>query len=242
MKIAVAQVKSIKGDILGNIDRHIKLIELTISYEIDIIIFPELSITGYEPKLAAELAMHQDDSSLNDFQKLSDAGGITIGIGVPIKHKNGICIGMVIFQPNKARQTYLKKYIHPDEEPFFISGENDSVVLPDNIALAICYELSVPEHSLNAFNTGAKIYIASVAKSITGHEVSSKILSDIAAKYSMNVLMANSIGHCEDFVYAGKTSAWDSKGILVEQLDDINEGIIFLDTKTNLFQFWKLID
>ncbi len=55
---------------------------------------------------------------------------------------------MVLFQSHKARQTYSKKYLHPDEEDFFISGQSSTglIVNKTNIALAICYELSVPEH------------------------------------------------------------------------------------------------
>jgi predicted amidohydrolase len=77
---------------------------------------------------------------------------MTIGVGTPTKNNKGICISMVLFQPHKARQTYSKKYLHAEEEEFFISGES-SAGLPGykpNIALAICYELSVPEHSENA--------------------------------------------------------------------------------------------
>jgi hypothetical protein len=38
----------------------------------------------------------------------------------------GICISMVLFQPHKARLTFAKKYLHPDEEEFFISGQSST--------------------------------------------------------------------------------------------------------------------
>ncbi len=110
MKICVAQTRLIKGDIQSNIDNHKKLIDLTISNGADIVIFPELSLTGYEPKLSKELATNQDDSRFDDFQKISNTKQITIGVGVPTKNNTGICISMVLFQPHKARQTYAKKY------------------------------------------------------------------------------------------------------------------------------------
>ena len=141
---------------------------------------------------------------------------------------------MVLFQPHKARQTYSKKYLHPDEEEFFISGENSTALIDNktNIALAICYELSVPEHSENAFKSGAEIYIASVAKSEIGVEKAIKTLSDIANKYSMTVLMSNCVGQCDDYECGGKTSIWNNKGLLVGQLNDTNEGILIIDTDT----------
>ncbi len=234
MKICVAQTRLIKGDIQSNIDNHKKLIDLAVFYGADTVIFPELSLTGYEPELSKELATNQDDSRFDDFQKISDAKQITIGVGVPTKNNTGICISMVLFQPHKARQTYSKKYLHPDEEEFFISGQSSAGLIGNktNIALAICYELSVPEHSENAFKTGAEIYIASVAKSVIGVEKASQTLSDIANKYSMTVLMSNCVGYCDNFESGGKTSIWNNKGLLAGQLNDTNEGIIIIDTDT----------
>lgn len=234
MKICVAQTRPAKGDIQSNIDNHKKLIELAISNEADTIIFPELSLTGYEPGLAKELATDPNDSRFDVFQKISDTRQITIGVGVPIKNNAGICIGMLLFHPHKARQTYSKKYLHPDEEEYFVSGQN-SAGLPvsnSNIAIAICYELSVPEHSENAFNNGAKIYIASVAKSVDGVEKATKSLSDIANKYSMTALMSNSVGQADGFECAGTTSIWNNNGLLKGQLNDTNEGILIIDTET----------
>ena len=103
---------------------------------------------------------------------------------------------MVLFQPHKARQTYSKKYLHPDEEEFFISGQSSDSLIGNktNIALAICYELSVPEHSESAFKSGAEIYIASVAKAVNAVDKAIKSLSDIGNKYSMTVLMSSCVG------------------------------------------------
>jgi predicted amidohydrolase len=171
---------------------------------------------------------------LNVFQEISDTSQITIGVGVPIKNKTGICISMIIFQPHKARQVYSKKYLHPDEEEYFVSGQN-SAGLPvnnSNMAIAICYELSVPEHWENAVKNGAQIYIASVAKSADGVEKATKSLADIANKYSMTVLMSNSVGQADGFECAGKTSIWNNKGVLAGQLNDTNEGILIIDTDT----------
>ena len=234
MKICVAQTRPVKGDIQSNIENHKKLIELAVSYGADTVIFPELSITGYEPELAKELATDPDDSRFDDFQKISDTKQITIGVGVPTKNKTGISISMVLFQPRKARQMYSKKCLHSDEEPFFVSGQNSIGLIGNkaNIALAICYELSVPEHAENAFQSGAGIYIASVAKSADGVEKAVRRLSEIANKYSMTVLMSNCVGHCDNFESAGKSSVWNDKGLLLGQLNDANEGIIIIDTDT----------
>ncbi len=234
MKICVAQTKPLKGNIPANIENHKRLIDLAIHNGADLIIFPELSLTGYEPELAKELATDKEDKRLDDFQKISDTNHIIIGVGAPTKTGKGICITMIIFQPHQARQTYSKKYLHNDEKVFFVSGESSIGLLgqKSNAALAICYELSVPEHAEHAAKSGAEIYIASVAKSASGVEKASKSLSDIASKYSMTVLMSNCVGPCDNFESAGKSSIWNSKSILLGQLSDTCEGILIIDTAT----------
>ncbi|MEW5856235.1 MAG: carbon-nitrogen hydrolase family protein [Cyanobacteriota bacterium] len=234
MKICVAQTKPIKGDIQSNIDNHKKLIELAVFNEADIVIPPELSLTGYEPELSKELATNKDDSRFGDFQMIADTKQITIGVGVPTKNNIGICISMILFQPNKARQMYSKKYLHSDEEEFFISGQNYTGIIDNKttIALAICYELSVPEHSENAFKSGAKFYIASVAKLVDQVDKAIETLSNIATKYSMTVFMSNCVGKSEGMKCGGRTSIWNDKGLLLGQLDDTHEGIIIIDTDT----------
>ncbi|MCL4302192.1 MAG: carbon-nitrogen hydrolase family protein [Anaerolineae bacterium] len=234
MKICVAQTKSIKGDIQSNIENHKKLIDLAASNGADTIIFPELSLTGYEPALSKELATHQADRRFDNFQKISDTRQITIGIGVPTKSNAGVCITMVIFQPHQARQIYSKKYLHPDEEEFFVSGQSSISLIGDKtkLAPAICYELSVPEHAENAFKSGAEVYLASVAKFVNGVEKAMVRLSEIATRYSMTVLMSNCIGLADGQECAGQTSVWNNQGLLVGQLDGTHEGIIIFDTDT----------
>lgn len=234
MKICVAQTKPVPGDINSNIKNHKKLIQLAVDNETDMIIFPELSLTGYEPAFAKGLATTQEDTRLDDFQEISNASKLTIGVGLPTNNDAGICISMVIFQPHKQRQTYSKKYIHADEEPFFISGENIPFlkVNEKKIAMAICYELSVPEHAENASKSGAELYIASVAKTASGVGKAYKRLSEIAVEYSMTVLMANCIGPSGDGDCAGKTAIWNNKGICIRQLEEYGEGILMIDTDT----------
>jgi predicted amidohydrolase len=232
MKIALAQTKPVRGDIQKNIESHLTLIEQAAANGAAVIIFPELSLTGYEPSLAKELAIDAMDNRLDIFQQLSNTKHIVIGVGVPTISHEGIHITMVLIQPNKPRQINSKKYLHADEEPFFDPGNNLPGIIINNIllALAICYEISIPEHSETAFKNGAQIYIASVAKTAKGVERSVVQLSDIASKYGMTVLMSNSVGMSEDGECGGRSSAWNNKGVLLGQLNDSGEGLLIFDT------------
>ena len=232
MKICVVQTRPVKGDMQANIVDHIKFIDLALADGAEMIVFPELSLTGYEPTLAGALGIKSNDPRLDDFQTISDDKQVTIGVGMPTKNGVGECITMILFQPNQPRRTYSKKYLHADEEPFFVSGENFPVlpVHERQIGLAICYELSVAVHAETAVASGADVYLASVAKTAVGVEHASKRLANIARTYNMPVLMANCVGPSDNFVSAGKTAVWNKTGQLLAQLDDINAGYLIFDT------------
>ncbi len=234
MYLCLAQTKPTKCDIQRNIEDHKKFIALAVSNGADAIIFPELSLTGYEPTLAKDLATTPDDARFEELQQISDNRQITICVGIPTKADAGECISMVLFQPSQARQTYSKKYLHADEEPFFVSGANFPIlnISKETAALAICYELSIPEHAEAAHQNGASIYIASVTKSAAGVAQASKRLSDIASTYAMTVLMANCVGPSDDFESAGETAVWNKQGSLIgpaganEQKVTVSKGIL----------------
>lgn len=233
MRIAVAQIRPVKGDIEANIERHLRFVDLAISQRADAIFFPELSLTNYEPTLAAELAMDINDKRLDVFQQVSDNKNITIAAGAPLKDEAGVKIALFIFQPGAARQVYSKQFLHSDELPFFING-NKQVILNshDNqkIAPGICYETSLPAHWENAHRQGAGIYVACVAKTAAGIERSAKIFSEMASKYGMTVLLSNSLGAADNFVSAGRSAIWNNEGQLVTQLDSATEAILIYDT------------
>ena len=232
MKICVVQTRPVKGDVKSNIADHKRMIALAVADGAEMIIFPELSLTGYEPTLAKELATTLEDGRFDTLQTISNQKEVIIGVGMPTKHGDGLCISMILLQPNQPRRIYSKKYLHMDEEPFFVSGENFPI-LPVNerqIGLAICYELSVAAHVKTAVAGGADVYLASVAKTEAGMEHASKRLANIAQTYNMPVLISNSVGPSDNFLSVGKTAVWDKTGQLLAQLDDTNEGYIIFNT------------
>lgn len=234
MKICLVQTRSVKGNIEANITAHLHFIELALLKGAGMIVFPELSITGYEPGLASALAVSTEDARFNQFQQISNRHTVIIAIGVPVRINNGVSIGLLIFRPGREKTLYSKKYLHPDELPFFAGAENFSVLGGTDplTAFAICYEISVPAHAARAAAGGAAIYIASVAKTATGMDKASQAMAAIAEKYSMTALLVNCTGHCDNFESAGRSAVWNSKGMLMAQLDSEQEGILLYNNKT----------
>ncbi|MCE4513905.1 nitrilase-related carbon-nitrogen hydrolase [Xanthomonas hortorum] len=106
MKLIAAQIASIPGEIGKNISKHLDVIRLAASKGADVLVFPELSLTGYEPGLAGALAVHPTDRRFDEFQVLSDRHGMLIAVGAPTKGAKGTEISMICFQPGLERSTY----------------------------------------------------------------------------------------------------------------------------------------
>lgn len=232
MKISAVQFRSATGDISTNIKRHLTFIELSIAQRAELVYFPELSITGYEPKLAKALATGIDDSRLNVFQECSDANKITIAVGLPLLTRTRPQIGMIWFRPSEPRSAYAKQLLHADEEPWFAVGESQFLLGadPDVIAPAICYESLQPKHAEHAARLGADIYLVSVAKPAGAMTKGMLHYPAVARDHNMHVIMADAIGPSDDFISVGGSAAWNNRGELLAQMDDESEGILVMDT------------
>ena len=120
MRICAAQLRPTAGNIEANVRQHLRLLGLAVSHDAHLILFPELSLTGYEPKLAMQLATNQDDRRLDAFQRTADSKSLSIAVGIPTVAEAGIRISIVVFQPGSARVTYSKQQLHTDELPYFM--------------------------------------------------------------------------------------------------------------------------
>jgi predicted amidohydrolase len=232
MIIGLAQARPEIGNISGNLDNHVRLLKLAQSKGAALVVFPELSLSGYEPSLANSMALSTDDTRLGTLQQLSETHGVSLAVGAPIRVTSGVRIGLLLFQPNRPLEAYFKNYLHADEEPYFVSGPNLPPVSlgQEHLALAICYELSVPQHAESAHHAGATLYLASAVKTIPGVEKSIHRLREIAIRYAMMPLLVNSVGFEDGQQSGGKTSAWNRLGDLIGQLDGHRQGILLVDT------------
>jgi predicted amidohydrolase len=231
MRIAVAQVASLRADIAGNLAHHEGAIALAAAQEVRLLVFPELSLSQYDPPTADDVATTPDDVRFQRLQALADAHAMTICSGIPLRSEAGIVIAMLIHQPGQDVQLYTKRYLHEDELPCFVPGYGGTLMKSPHgdIAFAICYELSVPAHAQAAHAGGAKVYIASVAKTQTGVLKAHNRLAEIARTYEMTVLMANCAGECERKPAGGKSALWDAQGQMLACLGEREEALLICD-------------
>lgn len=232
MKSCAVQLASLKGDVQANLERHLACIEQAAALGAELVVFPELSLTGYEPTLARQAALPVGAARLDPLQAACDRLGITVAVGLPLPTPDGIRIGMPIFSPGAARQAYAKQRLHDDELPWFTPGHQAMLlqVGAHQVAPAICYESMFMAHAAAAREHGADLYLVSVAKTAKGIREGYQHYAEVARELGMTVLLANCVGPADTFIGAGGSAAWDSQGRLLASLDDHSEGLIVLDT------------
>lgn len=113
MKLTAAQIFSTPGQIEENISKHLDVIRLAASKGADVLVFPELSLTGYEPELAQALAVQPADQRFDQFQLASDRYGMLIAVGAPTKGAIGTEISLLCFQPGLERTSYSSSSYTP---------------------------------------------------------------------------------------------------------------------------------
>ncbi|MEZ5499983.1 MAG: carbon-nitrogen hydrolase family protein [Steroidobacteraceae bacterium] len=234
MKLCAAQIAPQAGRVDLNLNKHLAAIDQAISHGAKFVLFPELSLTGYEPTLASDLALAPSDPCLDVFQGRADDTAVAIALGVPLRSSAGIQIGMMVFRPRLPRASYAKQQLHPDEQTHFACGDR-ALCLPYSehvLAPAICYESLQADHAASAARLGADVYLASVAKSAHGVTQAGEHYPQIAQRHGMVVVMANSIGPCDDFVSAGRSAIWNQRGQVVAQLEEHAEGLVIFDIST----------
>ncbi|HBC47807.1 MAG TPA: carbon-nitrogen hydrolase [candidate division Zixibacteria bacterium] len=81
MKIAIAQIKSVLGSLEQNLTRHYEYIDKALEGKADLVVFPELSLTGYTLKdLTSEVAVRLDDTRLSSLIARSREIDIVVGL------------------------------------------------------------------------------------------------------------------------------------------------------------------
>lgn len=227
MKIAVAQSSSVKGDVNANIDNHLRYIHQASLHDVNYLIFPELSLTGYELELAKELAFKPDDVRLAPLVDAAIKCNITVGIGAPIQSTGLEKIGLLIIHNTGEIETYEKIYLHEGEDVYFSSGDQYHLVQleQESIANAICADTINPAHAKTCSELGASIYVAGVLVTPNGYENDAKMWSSYADEYQMLVAIANFNKPSGGLAAAGKSAIW-FKGDLLAQACELQDALV----------------
>jgi predicted amidohydrolase len=227
MILAAAQTVPVKGNVEKNIENHLFLIKQAHKKGVDLIVFPELSLTGYEPELASSLAFSENDPRIKPFFEIARDLNMIILVGAPINLEDKLHIASFIVYPDSKIEIYTKRYLHPGEEKYFHPGKlNPQIGLNGQVAsLAICADISNPQHPEDAYNKGASLYLSSVLCSQKGYDYDVNMLRGYAKKYNMLVMMSNFGGDSGGYDVAGKSILISKDGETISCLKGKGEGL-----------------
>lgn len=236
MILASAQTKPKQGDIKSNLIDHYRMIDLASKNHVDLIVFPEMSMTGYEREKARDLAFTKTDSRLDKLRQLSVDTKMTLIVGAPILINDKLFIGAYVLKPDRSILIYTKQFLHSGEEEFFDSSFDFNPLINLNneqISIAICADIVNPKHADNANESGSTLYIASIFFTPNGIADAHKTLSDYSKQYNMNVLMSNYCGQSWGLDSGGQSAFWDNNGNLIANLDKQDSGLLIVENVNN---------
>src|SRR5262245_17494933 len=109
--VAVAQSIAIPGDLPRSVGDHARLTIRAAQQGARLVLFPELSLTGYRLDLTQADALAPDDARLRMLQQVADAHDIVIIAGAPIESSSGLHIGALYFSPRRPAVSYSKRFL-----------------------------------------------------------------------------------------------------------------------------------
>ncbi|MBK6701729.1 MAG: carbon-nitrogen hydrolase family protein [Saprospiraceae bacterium] len=230
--ICAAQTRPVRGDIDKNLIDQYHWIELAATNGAQLIVFPEMSITGYEREDAHKFSFSTDDKRLETIKKLSTENKLIIIAGAPIQINNSLFIGSFIFQPSSPTLIYTKQFLHDGEEQCFSASHhfNPTIKLEsENIQLAICADIDHSIHPENAAKNLSTLYIPSIFFSPQGIPKAYQSLALYSKNYQMNILMSNYVGESYGMSAGGQSGFWNNDGHCISSLNDVNAGLLLIE-------------
>jgi predicted amidohydrolase len=232
MIFAAAQTIPHQENITENLNDHIRLINLAADRGAGLVLFPELSLTGYEREKAGLLAFASGDPRLGVLRSLAISRNIIIIAGAPIRLDPVLHIGAYILYPNGTEAVYTKQYLHEGEEKFYGPGVNDGLLINgdrERISLAICADINNRAHPVKAASLNSTLYAASIFYTPNGIGEGYEKLGSYASEFSMPVLMSNFGGTSYGLEAAGRSAFWDEKGRLAGCFEGAGEGLLLAE-------------
>lgn len=219
LRIAAAQSHSVPGEIDANVARHCVFIDAAAKAGVALLVFPELSITGYELSSLAAAALAPDDARLAPISERACTHNMTIVAGAPLRNSGGLpFIGAIAFHPDGRSTSYRKHFLYPGEEKFAAAGSAISHVIEVRgvpVALAVCFDTSSQQHPHAAVMAGATLYVAGAVMAPAGYAHQVNLLSGYAKLFSLGILLANHAVETGGNQSAGGSAIWLPDGQLL---------------------------
>jgi predicted amidohydrolase len=235
-KVALAQISSELGNIKLNIEKMLKYIKLASSKGCNIVIFPELSLTGYYMRdLVYELAETIPGESFNIIKEESVKNNIHTIFGMPEKlnkYSDIIFNSLVWIYPNGEYKVYRKIYLPTyrifEEQKYFRNGSSPAYVNTEygNFGLTICFDVFFPELTRYYSIKGCHTVINISASPSPSKRYFETLLQARALENTINVIYVNTVGVYEGINFWGGSCVINARGEILSKAKYFEEDFI----------------
>lgn len=214
--MAVAQPECEPFDVAANAETHAEVVRRA---RTRVVVFPELSLTGYE--LGAPPLTREDARLDPVVEACAEVGALAL-VGAPVHGETGRShIAMLAVSSGGVTVAYHKMWLGGDEPHRFAQGNTPAVLDVDGwrVGLAICRDLTVPQHVVDTAASGLDLYVAATVKH--PHEVrrQEERAHEIAVEYRVWVAVASFAGATGGYPQAaGRSTIWAPHGGVVAQV------------------------
>ncbi|GAA2015286.1 carbon-nitrogen hydrolase family protein [Catenulispora yoronensis] len=189
--LAVAQPHTVSYAVAANAEVHAAAIR---SAQARVVVFPELSLTGYEYDAPAVSA---DDPRLAPIiEACAETAGLAL-VGAPVADTSGRSyIAVLAVEGTGARVAYRKIHTHADEQTRFSPGDRPAVVTVDGwrLGLAICRDTGIAQHVTDTAALGMDVYVAGILDYQSAADVPDDRARRIAQDHGVWVAFASFAG------------------------------------------------
>jgi predicted amidohydrolase len=191
--VAVAQPACVELDVASNAVAHAQAV---LDAGARIVVFPEMSLTGYELDAPTVLP---EDPRLRPIVDACAATGSLALVGAPVAGPGGEParhIGVLAIDGSGARVAYRKMWLGSAEAQAFEPGRGPAVLEIDGrrIGLAVCKDTGVPQHAADTAALGIDGYVAGVLEYEEDAGVPGERSARIAADHGVWVAFASFAG------------------------------------------------
>ncbi len=246
-KVSVAQISPVLGDIERNIRMHLEYVDKAIRKKADLVVFPELSLTGYSIKdLNMELAFNPATSPLlKSIRERSKKISIICG-GIEEDDNFGIFNSAFYFEGGKFLFSHKKVY-PPDygmfeEIRYFSKGKEADVheTKFGKLGLLVCEDLWHMSLPLLQALKGAKMIITiassptrlalnSRSKILKNYEINSEHHRAYARLLSLYLVFCNRVGYEDGVNFWGGSEIVDPFGVVDKYAKFFDEDLVTSD-------------
>ena len=233
-KITLAQLNATVGDLKGNAYKVIKAWEKARDEQSNIIAFPELFITGYNPQdLILKPAFQK--ASTETIQKIAEpcSQGPAIAVGGPFCDEKNLYNAYYILSGGKI-QAVIKKHHLPNEEVFdevrlFSSGNVDGPFQVDQMRIGspICEDAWHPDIVETLAETGAQTLLVPNGSPYyrSKTEIRQNVMVSRVVESGLPLVYLNLVGGQDDQVFDGGSFVLNPGGELVLQMPQFEESV-----------------